>query len=145
MPRSRILNVKFIYGAIRCFALALSNLFLDLAIGFALQIDCWSFAVLGAQMRLYFSTTFFTLWLCTPIAFFALWGKGYLVPLGVVMLMLALGLGAYFPWVLPGLYSGAGGEAFKVSLNTWSYAGVLIAGLADCVARQAWWQCAVHK
>ncbi len=52
MPRSRILNAKFVYGAIWYFALALSNLLLGLAIGSALQIDGWSLAVVGAQMRL---------------------------------------------------------------------------------------------
>ncbi|MBL0110596.1 MAG: hypothetical protein IPP42_06940 [Saprospiraceae bacterium] len=40
----------------------------------------------------------------TPVAYFALWGKGYLSPLGLVTIMLvlsqilgALGVGQYFP------------------------------------------------
>jgi len=48
----------------------------------------------------------------TPIVFFASAGHGYLPPMGVAILAIALaqivgviGYGEYFPWAIPGVYS----------------------------------------
>lgn len=81
----------------------------------------------------------------TPIAFFAIWGKGYLAPLGFVALTLvvaqiiaATGYGYYFPWSVPGLYSGAGGE-YTAQLDFTSYTIVILTSIVGYVATVLYW------
>jgi len=144
--RTRILNAKFmIYGA-WCFALAVSNLAAGFLIGTLLQLPPAETDAVTAFLSDYFLTTLLTVLLGTPIAFFALWGKGYLAPLGFVALALVFaqvvavtGYGNYFPWSIPGLFSGAGGE-YKAQLNEWSYAALILTSLAGYLATVAYWR-----
>ncbi len=140
ISRTKILNAKFIYYALWCFALVISNLMLGLLIGFVLQLDGWSSAIFVSSLRSYFNTTIMIVLLNTPIAFFALWGRGYLTPLGIVALLLVLaqilgaaGLGIYFPWSIPGIYSGSGGEELKMQLNEMSYLILIITSLTGYI------------
>ncbi len=90
-------------------------------------------------------TTFLIVLLNTPVAFFAVAGKGYLVPLGLVALTLvfaqiigALGYGSYFPWSIPGIYSGSGGEELKSQLNSISYLLILLTGILGYASTILW-------
>lgn len=76
-----------------------------------------------------------------PILFFASAGHGYLPPVGVVILAVALaqvfgviGYGEYFPWAIPGLY------AQNENLGFISYAIVLLAGIAGVIGTLLWWE-----
>ena len=96
----------------------------------------------------YLITTVLTILIGTPIAFFAIWGKGYLAPLGFVVLTLvfsqiiaATGYGTYFPWAIPGLFSGSGGE-YKSYLNFMSYAMLLLTSIAGYIASITFWKIA---
>lgn len=82
-----------------------------------------------------------TVALATPIAFAASAWRGYLPPIGVMMLAMALaqlvnatGWGAYFPWAVPALY--ADGE----SLGMVSYVIVALTSLAGLVGTLLWWE-----
>jgi ABC-type transport system involved in multi-copper enzyme maturation permease subunit len=144
--RSRILNAKFlIYGA-WCFALSVSNLMVGLLIGTGLQLPAAETSVVLDHLRDYFIITLLTVLPGTPIAFFAIWGKGYLAPLGFVALALvfaqivaATGYGNYFPWSVPGLFSGAGGE-YKANLNAMSYVVLILTGIAGYLGTVAFWK-----
>jgi ABC-2 type transport system permease protein len=79
-----------------------------------------------------------------PFAFFASVGRGYLLPMGVVLLVLVLGnvvavagWGTYFPWAVPALYAGL---TEKGNLDTASYVLVLITGLAGMAGTYLWWR-----
>ena len=79
-----------------------------------------------------------------PFAFFASVGRGYLLPMGVVLLVLLLGnvvavagWGNYFPWAVPALYVERTG---RVNLELASYLLVLITGLAGMVGTYLWWR-----
>ena len=81
-----------------------------------------------------------------PFAFFASVGRGYLLPMGVVLLVFvpgnvlaSAGWGNYFPWVVPALYAGLTG---KGNLEPASYLLVLLTGLAGMVGTYLWWRCA---
>ena len=81
-----------------------------------------------------------------PFAFFASVGRGYLLPMGVVLLVFVpgnvlavAGWGNYFPWVVPALYAGSTG---KGNLEPASYLLVLLTGLAGMVGTYLWWRCA---
>lgn len=152
ISRTKILNAKFIYYIIWCFALVVSNLAIGLMIGAILQLDGWSAAVLMDSLETYFITTTLVVLLNTPIAFFALFGRGYLTPLGIVALLVVLsqimgvmGAGSYFPWAVPGIYSGSGGEELKSQLNMGSFIILILTGVAGYLATLAWWKYSDQK
>ena len=82
-----------------------------------------------------------TIVLATPIAFAASAGHGYLPPIGVMILAVALaqtvataGYGKFFPLSIPGLLSQGEG------LATLSYVIVLLTGAMGLVGTLLWWE-----
>jgi len=152
ISRTKILNAKFIYYTIWCFALAVSNLILGLILGFLLQLDGWSMPVFFDNLKIYLITTGLIILLNTPVAFFAIWGKGYLTPLGIVALLLvlaqiigAMGIGSFFPWSVPGIYSGSGGEDLKMQLNEMSFIFLIVTGIIGYFGTILWWKYSDQK
>ena len=148
LPTSRtaILNAKFAIYVAWCFALAISNLIIGFLIGNLLQIPAAGLNIISSKLTEHFITTFLTVLLGPPTAFFAIWGKGYLAPLGFVALTLvfaqiiaATGYGYYFPWSVPGLYSGAGG-AYIAQLNGLSYSILILTSIAGYLATVTYWK-----
>lgn len=151
ISRVQIVNAKFIVYAAWCVALAVSNIMLGFIIGMAVHISTSGHISLPALFSHYCVTTVLTLLLGTPIAFFAMWGKGYLAPLGFVVLALvfaqiiaATGYGYYFPWSVPGLFSGASGE-YKTQLDTTSYILLILTSIAGYGATALYWKYADHS
>jgi ABC-type transport system involved in multi-copper enzyme maturation permease subunit len=147
ISRAKILNAKFIYSIIWCLALVVSNLLLGLLFGFLLQIPGWGTEIFIQNLKIYSITTVLIILLNTPVAFFAMVGKGYLAPLGIVALALvfaqiigALGFGTYFPWSVPGIYAGSGGEELKSTLDSISYIILIVTSLCGYVATVLWWK-----
>lgn len=147
ISRVKLLNAKFIYYTLWCFALVVSNLLLGLLIGLALNLSGWSIELFSENIKIYFITTILIILLNTPIAFFAVAGKGYLTPLGIVAVLLvlaqiigAMGIGNYFPWAVPGLYSGSGGTDMKADLNLLSYLILVITSIAGYFSTIIWWK-----
>lgn len=146
--RTKILNAKFILFVLWCLLLAISNLLVAFALGTLLRLPPMDTSILAHFFSDYFITTALTIIVGVPIAFFALWGKGYLAPLGFVALTLvfaqviaATGFGSYFPWSVPGLYSGAGGE-YKMLLDKYSYGILILTGIAGYLATTIYWKTA---
>lgn len=144
--RTKIINAKFIIYTGLCFALALANLVEGILIGSVLHISPADTNALRNNLSDYFLTTIMTVSIGTPIAFFALWGKGYLAPLGFVALTLvfaqviaATGYGYYFTWSVPGLFSGAGG-AYKAQLNVVSYVILVSTSVIGYVMTVLYWR-----
>ena len=147
ISRAKILNAKFIYYIIWCVALVLSNLLLGLLIGFSLGLPGWDISMFTDNIQVYFATTIMIILLNTPIAFFAISGKGFMAPLGIVAILLvlaqiigALGFGNYFPWAIPGLYSGSGGADLKAGLNIFSYLIILVTSIIGYFGTILWWK-----
>ena len=147
ISRIKILNAKFVYYIFWCLALVISNLLLGLLIGFILSLPGWNTTIFINNMQLYFTTTILIILLNTPVALLAIIGKGYMVPLGLVALTLvfaqiigALGYGNYFPWAIPGIYSGSGGEVLKSNLNLLSYVILFFTSLIGYVGTILWWK-----
>lgn len=148
LPTSRvqIINAKFLVYFFWCLALVASNLLIGYVIGSLLQITPFERGTLTTYLLSYFNTTLLTILLGTPIAFFAIWGKGYLPPLGFVALALvmaqiiaATGYGNYFPWAIPGLYSGASGE-YRLQLNFLSYLVLIVSSIIGYLASIFYWK-----
>lgn len=144
--RTKILNAKFMVYVLWTVALAISNLLIGLVIGLLLQLPDMESGLIIEQLNTYLTTTILTILLGTPIAFFAILDKGYLTPLGFVVLTLvfaqiiaATGYGYYFPWSIPGLYSGAGGE-YKLQLNAISYIILVMNSLIGYCSTIVYWK-----
>lgn len=144
VSRSKIINAKFVVYLLWCLALVCSNLLLGLIIGAFLGLGGWSAAILLNSMTQYFLTSLLVAVLGPPVAFVALWGRGFMAPIGFVIVTMifaqiigAIGFGHYFPWALPGLYSGSAGD-YALLINNWSY---FILGLLTLVgfAGTHWW------
>ncbi len=146
--RTKILNAKFLLYGFWCLMLVLSNLLVGFLLGTIFQLPLTGTAFLAQSLTDYFITTILTIIVGAPIAFFALYGKGYLAPLGFVALTLvfsqvvaATGYGTYFPWSVPGLLSGAGGE-YKNLLDSFSYTILILTGIAGYFATTIYWKLA---
>ncbi|NJO92438.1 MAG: ABC transporter permease subunit [Chloroflexia bacterium] len=147
ISRVKILNAKFSYYILWCIALVLSNLLLGLLIGFSLRLPGWDLEMFANNIQVYFITTLMIIFLNTPIAFFALYGKGFMAPLGIVAILLvlaqvigALGFGNFFPWAVPGIYSGSGGADLKAGLNLMSYLIIVITSIIGYFSTILWWK-----
>jgi len=143
--RSSIINAKFVVYAMWCLALVVANLLLGLVVGALLGLDNFDIRVITSGLTTYFTTTILVMLLGTPVSFMGIWGKGYLAPIGLVVLMLivsqivgAVGLGQYFPWSVPGLYSGISAE-MKASLSAVSFGLVGLVAVLGYVASHWWW------
>jgi ABC-type transport system involved in multi-copper enzyme maturation permease subunit len=77
--RTKILNAKFIVYLLWCIALTIFNLLAGLFIGTILQLPSLDFNLILIHLSDYAITTVLTILIGTPIAFFAIWGKGYLL------------------------------------------------------------------
>jgi ABC-2 type transport system permease protein len=147
--RSSIVAAKFITIAIWCLFLAFTAFSITSTIGLIIGVKGFSLSVFYANLGKYFICTIMVILLSPPIAFFACYGKGYLPPLGFLIIAIffgniigTMGHGAYFPWVIPGLYSGAAGE---VHLPYASYIVLLVTSLVGSLATFIWWQYADQK
>jgi ABC-2 type transport system permease protein len=148
--RTKILNAKFIVYFFWCIALTVFNLITGALIGTLLQLPSIDTSLVSAHLTTYAYTTILTILIGTPIAFFAIWGKGYLAPLGFVALTLvfaqiiaATGYGSYFPWAIPGLFSGASGE-YKEQLTMESYLILVLTSITGYIVTIVYWIRADH-
>jgi ABC-type transport system involved in multi-copper enzyme maturation permease subunit len=147
ISRTKILNAKFIIYIIWCLSLAISDLILGFIVGRILNLPGWEYNVIFEIIKIYFITILLTMVLGTWVSFFALWAKGYLAPLGFLIMILILaqfipymGWGHYLPWSIPGIYCGAAGEEFKNRINEWSYFSLIFTSFTGYLLSIAWWK-----
>jgi ABC-type transport system involved in multi-copper enzyme maturation permease subunit len=148
LPVSRYVIVfsKFIVTAIWCLLLSLVIFAVGLVTGWMIHIPGWSGELACQSFYTLIVTSILTILLCPTVAFFASYGRGYLPPIGFVIVTLitgqfinALGLAQYFPWTIPALYSGAAG-ADSSHLEIISYIILCFTGLAGLIGILAWWR-----
>ena len=149
--RAYIVFSKFIVLVFWCIMLAIVFWFFGLVFVKIVGISGWSDNLIYGYTNTYVATALLTILLCTPVAFFASYGRGYLLPMGFVILTLLLanftglvGLGPYFPWAIPGLLSvPAGTEGMQ--LTGASYIILLFASFLGLAGTLAWWRYADQK
>ena len=141
LPVSRfyIVSSKFIIITLWCIILSLVLFLLGLLTGFLVNIEGWSGKMALNSFFLFTVTSLLTIILSTPIAFLASCSRGFLLPLGFLILALIIsqvigvvlpGVAPYFPWSIPTLYgadqSVTGQEpgviSYMILLFTGSYA-----------------------
>jgi ABC-2 type transport system permease protein len=146
ISRSFIVLSKFIVVVIWCILLSFVFFAFGLIIGGIIHISGWSSEIAFQFANKYIATSLFTILLCAPVAFFASYGRGYLPPMGFVIITLItanfigiIGLGPYFPWAIPGLYSvGAGTEGMQLGIV--SYIILFFTSVLGLISTFAWWR-----
>lgn len=145
LPYSRavIVLAKFVASFMTNIILSVYIVTLGFFIGWLIDIPEWSLPFVAEGLYIVLIVTMMTIILSTPIAFLASFSRGYLVPLGFVIIAVVLsqivaaaGFGAYFPWAIPALYGGLTGE----SMLTWN--GVIIVCLTSLIgffSTLYWW------
>jgi ABC-2 type transport system permease protein len=142
VPRFSILLAKFIVFAIWAAALSLVSVTLSLVMGAVIHLPGASASVFLQGSALLLVTACLVILVVLPFAFFASVGRGYLLPLGVAVLLIMManvvglaGWGEYFPWAVPGLFAQG-----KSALPPASFGIVLLTGLAGMLATWLWWK-----
>ena len=142
VPRSSILLAKFIVVAIWSAGLTMVIFIVGLVMGAIIKLPGGSISVILQGSILLLITAGLVIVVVMPFALFASIGRGYLLPLGMAVLLLMMtnlvaiaGWGEYFPWAVPGLYAQG-----KSSLTPISYWIVLLTGLAGMIATYLWWK-----
>jgi ABC-2 type transport system permease protein len=142
VARGTILLAKFVIAGAWSAALAALMLLAGLLAGALMGLPQGSAATLLEGGGLVAVTACLTIVVAMPLAFFAGAGRGYLLPIGVAILLVVmanllavLGWGPYFPWAVPGLYAQAKGDLVPAS-----YLIALLTGIAGMLATYAWWR-----
>lgn len=151
ISRSKIVISKFIAVIIWSILLSLVYFSICLLVGLMIHIPDWSNELIMTNFTKYLVTTLLTILLSTPVAFLASYSRGYMLPMGFVILTLILanftgivGLGPYFPWAIPGLYGTASGLQ-GMQLNNASYMILFSTGILGYFGTQAIWRFADQK
>lgn len=146
IPRTSTVFAKFLVILTWCSALCVMILILSVVVGFALGLPGLTGSLLNKSLERFVICSLLTILLCPPVAFFASVGKGYLSPLGFVVLTLifaqivaAAGAGSFFSWAVPALFSGAAGDG-ALSMPAMSTATVVLVCVLGCAGTALWWR-----
>jgi ABC-2 type transport system permease protein len=148
VSRSFIVISKFMVVFIWCILLIFVFFASALIFGKIICISGWSGEIIIQYINTYIATSLLTLLLCTPVAFLASYGRGYLLSMGFVIVTLLManftglvGMGPYFPWAIPGLYCApAGTEGAQLVLS--SYIILASTSVLGFIGTIAWWRIA---
>ena len=146
VSRSKIVYSKFIVNVLWCILLSFISLITGLIMGWIVGLSGWSIETAVSGLEKIFLCVILTILLCPPVAFFASLGRGYLSPLGFIILTIilsqiisALGYGQYFPWAIPAFRSGAAGPG-EAQLEWISYIILTATSLAGIISVVSWWR-----
>jgi len=147
VSRSSVVAAKFLIVALWSLILLAAMMAAGLLAGLLAGLPGWSASAVSHGMALLLISALLEIPLAACVAFFASAGKGYLLPLGFVILTLVLanlsgmlGFQAYFPWAIPGFYSQA-----PASLGAASYAVLAMTSIMGMAGTFAWWRYADQK
>ncbi len=150
VSRSAIVTAKFIVVAIWSVLLSAVFFIAALITAWIVNIPGWSLALLQHALAAFSISVLLTIVLSTPVAFIASLSKGYLLPIGHVILVLIMtqlvgmalpGIVIYFPWIVPALCSGMAGNALPQQQIA-SYIILSLTGVLGFVGTVAWWELA---
>jgi ABC-2 type transport system permease protein len=142
VPRLNIILAKYMVAAAWSVALAILIFGSGLIVGALFKLPGGSPEILLQSLTRVAITTCLAIAAGLPFAFFASLGRGYLLPIGVLILtfimanlMTAAGWGEYFPWAILGIYAQG-----KDLLQPVSFLIVVLTGLVGIVGTYLWWK-----
>ena len=143
--RSIIVFAKFLSVLITSLLLSLYIIVFGIIIGMVIGLPGWSVEVIQTNIALFVNVTLLSIFVSTPVAFFASYGRGYLAPLGYVIVTLvfaqiiaAIGYGTYFPWSIPALIGGLAGT--PESLQWSQFFIIFFTSIIGVVGTLYWWR-----
>jgi ABC-2 type transport system permease protein len=154
MPVSRFyiicskLIVVFFWSFLLLTLMFLTGIFAGLLTG----LDKWDTALLIKNLIVYSESSLLTILLITPVALITCVSRGYLLPVGFLILIMIItqflfvgleGLAPYFPWAIPALITGVAGADTPAAVIV-SYIIMGAASLAGFLGTAAWWRYADH-
>lgn len=146
LPCSRvtIIAAKFSAVFITNVLIGLYIVILGLLLGWVIVLPGWSREIMVTGMETIFAMLILTNVLSTPTAFIASYGKGYLAPIGFVVMTLifsqiiaAAGFGEFFPWSIPAIYSGVNEKNLNLGLIHLSI--IFLTSASGIVSTIYWW------
>lgn len=144
VQRSAIVLAKFTVTILWSIALVFAITLLAFIAGSILGLDGWEPDQIAGGLWKIGTTTILTLLLAFPVGWIGSLGRGYLAPLGFVILTVvlaqivgALGFGAYFPWAIPAIHAKVMG--LETPLNWLSYLVVVLTSMAGLLATFYHW------
>lgn len=146
ISRSYFVVSKFIIIIIWSILLMLIYFISALISGNFIGISGWSNEIIMYHTQIFMETSLLTILLCTPVGFLASYSRGYLLPMGFVILTMIManfsglvGLGPFFPWSIPGLLGvPAGTEGMELTLV--SFIILKSTSIIGFVGTLAWWK-----
>ena len=151
ISRTKIVTIKFIIMFVWNLLLILLVLLIGILGGVIVGLEELTKNIMFSGIQLFLITSGLTILLSTFVAFFASYGRGYLLPLGYVIstmvlsqIAAALGHGAYLPWSIPALFSGAAGPE-QVQMSWFSYLLVIVFSVLGYIFTVQWWNKADHN
>jgi ABC-2 type transport system permease protein len=148
VSRSAIVTSKFALVVVWSVLLAVILFVFGLLTGLLVHIDNWSAEVARHAFYVFMGTSMLTILITTPVAFFASWGRGYLLPIAYIIFTIIFtqliiagipGLGPYFPWAIPALYCGAAGPESS-HLGMASYMILGLTSVVGFTGTLIWWR-----
>lgn len=150
LPTSReaVVTAKFVVIIVWTIVLTLIIFLVGLVVGSLVSIPGWSSELLSGAFVDVIGSALLNMLLLPYVALIASIGRGYLPPFGwtVLTVMLAqiaiiTGWGDWFPWAVPGLFSGAAGPRAEL-LGIHGYIVLLVASILGFAATYYWWRTA---
>jgi len=126
--------------------------FFSIITGLLINLDGWDREVFLQKTTVYIVSAFLTILLFPVITFVTCISRGYLLPVGLAILILITtqfvylgfpGITPYFPWAIPGLYSGVAGP-LSPKPGVISYVILGITSISGIAGTAAWWRYADH-
>ncbi|MCB9284741.1 MAG: ABC transporter permease [Lewinellaceae bacterium] len=146
VPRTSIVLAKYVTLSWLCVFQTIAIFLEALLVGYVIGLPGWTQSGFLASAQVFFIAAGLTILMCFPVAFFAHWGKGYLSALGFVIFSMVLaqvvaaaGYGAWFPWTIPGLYSGMAGPGHQFLTFT-NLSIVVLTSLTGVLATLGRWK-----
>ena len=143
--RTTIVIAKFAVIFICCIILSILMFATCIVVGKLVGLGELTFNIMMIEFVRFEVSALLLVALCTPVAYFANVGRGYMLPLGCLIILVifaqfigVLGLAPYFPWAVPALYfEEAGG--IETGLSTVSYVILFITSALGLYFTQYWW------
>ena len=153
LPVSRVYIVLSKFIMVVLWSVVLSFIYFVFGIVFGLLVDLpgLSAGLISENGNIYCVTSLLLILLCTPVAFLASYSRGYIFPIGFVIITMILanfsglvGWGPYFPWAVPGLYGIPSGSE-NMQLNGASYIILICTSLAGLFGTIVLWRYSDQK
>jgi ABC-2 type transport system permease protein len=152
LPRGMIVVSKLIVLSGWSLMLSIIVLLAAIITGLFIQLPGWNTTAFCHFLQTYLICSLLNIFLITPVAFVASAGRGYILPISFVILIMILtqiiflgipSFSYWFPWALPALVSKVAGQAMpQAGFPSYLLYGMLVAG--GLLGTVWWWKHADH-